>query len=152
MRQGVLLAVLQLMLAGSVVAKFWLDRTILPRGWARAVPFDPYLPVRGRYVRLALEVESPQPIPSGSRVALSVSADRLAARVDDNGLHTMQRSGKTTLAEAVAFFIPEHIPDPSVRRDGEELWVQVSVPAKGPPRPIQLAINKGGVLTPLEIR
>jgi hypothetical protein len=54
------------------------------------------------------------------------------------------------LAEPVAFFIPEHATDPSRRRNEEELWVEVTVPRRGPPRPIRLGLKKGDVLTPLE--
>ena len=52
--------------------------------------------------------------------------------------------------EQLAFFIPEHIPDPSIRAAGEELWAEVTLPRKGPPRPIRLAVKKDGVLTPLQ--
>ena len=33
--------------------------------------------------------------------------------------------------EPVAFFIPEHVPYPSRRSPGEELWIEVSVQRKG---------------------
>lgn len=55
-------------------------------------------------------------------------------------------------ASTVVFFIPEHVPDPSRRAPGEELWVEVSVPRKGLPRPIRLGVRKDGVLTPLDLR
>jgi hypothetical protein len=52
----------------------------------------------------------------------------------------------------VAFFIPEHIPDPSRRTQGEELWVEVTIPKTGPPRPIRLGVKKGdGPIVPLEL-
>jgi hypothetical protein len=53
------------------------------------------------------------------------------------------------LAEPLAYFIPEHVPDPSRRPAGEELWVEVTVPRAGAPRPIRLGVKKDGVLTPL---
>jgi hypothetical protein len=28
---------------------------------------------------------------------------------------------------------------------GQELWIEVTVPPKGPPRPMQLAVKEGGV-------
>jgi hypothetical protein len=52
--------------------------------------------------------------------------------------------------EPIAFFIPEHVPDPSIRAAGEELWAEVTLPRKGAPRPIRLAVKKDGVLTPLQ--
>jgi hypothetical protein len=67
----------------------------------------------------------------------------------------LRREGGTPssrLAEAVAFFIPEHVPDPSRRAPGEELWAEVTVPRSGPPRPIRLGVMKEGRLTPLDLR
>ena len=52
--------------------------------------------------------------------------------------------------ERLAFFIPEHVPDPSIRPADEELWAEVTIPRRGAPRPIRLAIKKDGVLTPLK--
>lgn len=52
--------------------------------------------------------------------------------------------------DRLAFFIPEHVPDPSIRPPGEELWAEVTLPRKGAPRPIRLAVKKNGVLTPLQ--
>ena len=52
--------------------------------------------------------------------------------------------------DRLAFFIPEHVPDPSFRAPGEELWAEVTLPRKGAPRPIRLAVKKDGVLTPLQ--
>ena len=114
LHKGLLLALLHLMLVLSVAGKYYMDRTRLPRVWVRTMPFDPNLPIRGRYVRLRL-------------------------------------TGSVEVTGAVAFFIPEHVPDPSRRPAGEELWVEVSVPAKGPPRPIRLGVKKDGVLTPLDL-
>jgi hypothetical protein len=54
------------------------------------------------------------------------------------------------LDEPLAFFIPEHVPDPSFREPGEELWVEVTLPRRGAPRPIQLGVKKDGVLSPLK--
>lgn len=53
----------------------------------------------------------------------------------------------------VAFFIPEDVADPSIRPDGEELWVEVTVPPTGPPRPIRLGVQRGdGPVEPLDLR
>jgi hypothetical protein len=57
------------------------------------------------------------------------------------------------LVQPVVFFIPEHVEDPSRRPAGEELWVEVTLPAKGPPRPIRLGVKRGdGPVTPLDLR
>jgi hypothetical protein len=43
------------------------------------------------------------------------------------------------------------VPDPSVLEAGEELWVEVTLPRSGAPRPIRLGVRKDGVLTPLAL-
>lgn len=48
----------------------------------------------------------------------------------------------------VLVFIPEHANIPTVRPP-DQLWVEVTIPKKGPPRPIQLGVKKNGVITPL---
>ena len=65
----------------------------------------------------------------------------------------LTRGDETVVAleEPVDFYIPEHIPDPSRRLPGERLWVEVTVPPKGTPRPIRLGVKKNDVLTPLNI-
>jgi hypothetical protein len=49
----------------------------------------------------------------------------------------------------VNFYIPEHAEIPTPLKAGQELWIEVTVPPKGPPRPIQLAMKQDGVWKPL---
>jgi len=53
--------------------------------------------------------------------------------------------------EPLLVFISEHADLPNLKMH-EEMWVEVAVPAKGPPRPIRLGIKKDGVLTPLQLK
>jgi hypothetical protein len=39
-----------------------------------------------------------------------------------------------------------------ILKPNEETRLEVTVPAKGPPRPIRLGIKKEGVLTPLQLQ
>ena len=66
------------------------------------------------------------------------------------GRYVRLRIEGRVMNEQIAFFIPEHAPDPSRRPPGEELWAEVTLPKKGPPRPIRLGVMKNGVLTPLQ--
>jgi hypothetical protein len=159
---GVALAIVHVLLVGTLGLKLLADRARLPRAWARTVPFDPNLPIRGRYVRLRLEV----PLADGSDTArageyrkarLQAAGDRLQGVLEDDGplrvrLDSTAGGLVAGLEDPVAFFIPEHIPDPSLRPPGEQLWAEVTVPGRGPPRPIRLGVRRDGVLTPLEIR
>lgn len=159
---GLALALAHAALVASLGAKLLADRARLPHGWARTLPYDPDDPIRGRYVRLRLEVplDSP-PADIGPwdlrSVRLRVENDRLVAALDTAGaldvrFDSVDGGVRAALAEPVAYFIPEHIPDPSVRPAGEELWAEVTVPRRGPPRPIRLGVRRNGSLTPLEIR
>jgi hypothetical protein len=49
------------------------------------------------------------------------------------------------LTDPVNFYIAEHAQNPLPAKPGQELWVEVTVPPHGPPRPIQLALKTNGV-------
>jgi hypothetical protein len=49
----------------------------------------------------------------------------------------------------VDFYISEHASDPSRLKPGQELWIELTVPPKGPPRPVQLALKDNGAWKPL---
>ncbi len=53
------------------------------------------------------------------------------------------------LLAPVDFYLPEHAVDPSLLKPGQELWIEVSLPPRGAPRPIQLAMKENGVWRPL---
>lgn len=150
--RGVIVAVMHCAIVMSVAGKYAMDRASLPRAWAKAAPVDPNLPIRGRYVSLNLQVDGE--VPEWQRVALAARDGRLVATpsVQDDMFVRRARNGSSVLMEPVAFFLPEHAPDPSVRAPGEELWVEVSVPRRGPPRPVSLAVVKDGVRRPLDLR
>lgn len=156
--KGLILAALHVTIVLSLGGKLLYDRANRPRVWVKTSPVDPELPIRGRYVRLQLVVAAPaipditnrQQSPS---VNLRVENNRLIAEPDPHPsalseLRIVRRSRPDGEAEAllsppVAFFISEHVRDPSIRTQGEELWVEVTVPKKGPPRPIRLGVKVG---------
>jgi hypothetical protein len=162
-RRGLVLALCHVAIVASLGVKLEIDRATRPRVWARAMPFDPNLPIRGRYVSLTLEVATDAVPAAGDGVSLFPVA--LVARngalvavpaADSSHVHvrsTTTRAGAraTVLAEPVAYFIPEHVADPSRRPPGEELWAEVTIPRSGAPRPIRLGVRKDGVLTPLAL-
>jgi hypothetical protein len=91
-------------------------------------------------------------------VALSAVDNHLVLTIalESTGLYgrSAQRDGRTVavLDEPLAYFIPEHVPDPSRRPAGEELWVELTLPRHGMPRPIRLGVKKNDRLTPLDLR
>ncbi len=164
--KGLLLGALQLALAAGVGAKFLYDRAHYPRVWVETAPFDPDLPIRGRYVSLTVLVDAerapvtrprPPQQPEMFFGDLEVRDGRLVAVEAPEGRHWVasRRRGdldQWQLAEPVAYFIPEHVDDPSIRPPGETLWVEVTVPPTGAPRPIRLGVMRGTELSPLSLR
>jgi hypothetical protein len=166
---GLVVAAVQVGLVASLGAKLLFDRAALPRVWVRAIAFDPDSPLRGRYVSLQIVVQpratSADPSPPGlSRPAkLRVEGGTLVAVSDpdasgsdpgDVHLRGISRGTETltVLAEPVAYFIPEHVADPSRRPPGEQLWVEATIPASGPPRPLRLGVKTGdGPIVPLQL-
>ena len=160
--KGLIVAAAQVVLAASVGAKFFVDRANYPRVWVETAPYDPDLPIRGRYVSIALLVDAmrnaaPEADTANAEIfqaRLEVQGDRLVAVEDAQARHwvTQRTCGKAKcwqLTDPLAYFIPEHGEDPSRRPAGESLWVEVTVPPTGAPRPIRLGVKKDGTLTPL---
>lgn len=54
------------------------------------------------------------------------------------------------LEQPMDFFLPEKARSPLPLKPGQELWIEVTVPPEGPPRPIQMAVKDNGVWKPLE--
>ena len=48
---------------------------------------------------------------------------------------------RAALTSSSEFFIPDRAQSPFPLKQGQELWVEVTVPPSGPPRPIQLALS-----------
>lgn len=95
------------------------------------------------------------------RADLKVVSNRLAAtyiRDDQDGTLGQEVSlwpgaacDSMRLDAPVDFYLPEHASDPSRLEPGQELWVEVTVPPEGPPRPIQLALKDNSAWRPLTI-
>ncbi|HWC98691.1 MAG TPA: hypothetical protein VG456_18150 [Candidatus Sulfopaludibacter sp.] len=150
MHRAILVGVLQCLIVLSIAGKYEWDRERLPRVWVNATPVDPWLPLRGRYVSLSIQVQMPEGYNGFyERVRLYIDNGHLAGTPDAHSSLTVSRFQQRpwVLTEQLAYFIPEHAPDPSRRPAGEELWVEVSVPPHGPPRPLRLAVKKDGKLT-----
>ncbi|MBP9593553.1 MAG: hypothetical protein KBE42_15890 [Steroidobacteraceae bacterium] len=155
--RGLLVAIVHVALIASVGATLLYDRATLPRAWVETAGVDPDLPIRGRYVALRLLFPATvEPPPGGERdraragrievrdgravVVLHGDADDRPA--NRRNLYFTERATpagpRWMLMEPVAFFLPEHAPDPTRDVAPGELWLEVSVPDRSAPRPIRL--------------
>jgi hypothetical protein len=163
MKKSIAIALLHLLIVLSLGGKLLYDRATRPRVWIRAASFDPVLPIRGRYAALNTRVRAPwlgkKEYENNWVTFSSENYELVASRSDvDTGVSVSRWSntnlppGYGFLSEPILFFLPEHVRDPSWLQRGQELWVEVTLPKKGPPRPIQLAIKDEGGWHPQVIR
>ena len=170
-RKGLLLGAIQVALVLSLGGKLLYDRQTRPRVWVQCQTFDPELPIRGRYLSERLmftaegyaydaraEQSGVAPFMGRYWAHLEVRHDHLIATSQGPGpgqwVGLRKNSDGALVAvteEPALLFIPESASVPSLR-PGQEMWIEVTVPAQGPPRPIQIGIKQGGVLTPLNFR
>lgn len=169
-RSGLLLAALQSALLLAIGGQMLLERMVLPRGWVITEAVDPNLPIRGRYIvlRVAAPAKELRDLPAG-RVRFVVRHGQVEAINASNAQPgsseplpaSLRIDGRGTMAllnQPLAFFLPPDVPDPSNRpqpgSQGERLWVEVTLPRRGLPRPIRLGLGpeNGGAITPLQLR
>jgi len=152
--RGVLLGIAQLLMVGSLGGVLLYDRARLPRAWVRTVPVAASTPLEGRYLQLQLVVEAREPLPltrdSTAWVSLVADSGRALARPAPrfHGLRAryalVDGQSRLVLQDPLAYFLPEHAPDPRAAAAGAELWVEVSLPSEGPPRPLRLGTRPPG--------
>jgi hypothetical protein len=92
-RKGIVLAALHCALVLSLTGKLFYDRATCPRVWVKTVPYDPTIPIRGRYLSLTL------------------APDAGAAYFD------------RTTHQRVAFFVPEHPTEADQKRLWAEVTI-----------------------------
>jgi hypothetical protein len=168
-QKGLLVTAIQIVLVLSLGGKLLYDRQTRPRVWVRAEVYDPELPIRGRYLAEQLHFKTTgftnaptdrksDSSSSSSRWAyLNISGGELVAQQKGSGsaewINLREQSDGTieaVSAEPVLFFVSDKANAPKLKL-GQELWVEVTVPKKGPPRPIQLGIKENRTITPIHL-
>ena len=181
MGRAVLLLAIQAVLVLSIAGKYLYERKTCPRVWVRAAQYDPNAPLRGRYLAMQLAVDAcglPRDeghqyryaVPSvpalaaswhwtvrlevqgGKLVPVLVGGTDRPEMTEELTVWGNRPCDRATLSQGVEYFISDTAKNPFPPKKGEELWVEVTVPPMGPPRPIQLAVSKDGVFTPLALR
>jgi hypothetical protein len=172
-----LLLLIQAVLVLSIAGKYLYERKTCPRVWVRAAQYDPNAPLRGRYLATQLAVDgcalprdeahrtqfNPQvqgfwqwtvrlEARGGKLVPILASDTDRPEMTDELTVWRDRPCERATLSQGVEYFISDTAKSPFPPKKGEELWVEVTVPPMGPPRPIQLAVSKDGVFTPLVLR
>jgi len=177
--RGVVLMMVQLVLVLSIAAKYVYERKVCPRVWVRTAQFDPNLVFRGRYLALRLAVDACE-LPhneaaslGGPRVGLVhttgwrwrvkpeakegkliavLAEDDVKPELTQELTQLGERCDRAVLQDQADYFIADRAKSPFPLKPNEELWVEVTVPPSGPPRPIQLAISSNAGFKPLVVR
>lgn len=157
---GLLIAVVQGALVLSLAAKQALDRQQLPRAWVKARPECVSDPIRGRYLRVPVSpaadpglaprdvVVNGRTIRRDAPVTIEARDGRLlahAAPASRLRLVTPPQAKESgpVLWPPVEYFIPDSA-DAAPFLVASDLWIEVSVPHSGPPRPVALGRMQNG--------
>lgn len=169
--KGLSLAAIQIAIVLSLGGKLLYERATRPRVWVQAQGYDPEFVIRGRYVAERLRFpaegfkyrEPPRSNMSGwysndQWAYLEVRGGELIGKMEGGGPGAwvyLEKNGDGTLTavsqEPVLVFIPDTASRPWPKK-GQEIWVEVTVPAKGPPRPIRIGIRENGAVSPADFR
>lgn len=127
-------------------------RSTLPSVKQAVVPRNFDGSAKGSY-----SIAAPQPFQFSAQ--LKVEGNRLVAiRIEDPvynpaGILVDALPGSSCSAfrihQPVDFYVAEHAALPQPLQPNQELWIEVTVPRNGPPRPIQLALKQDGAWKPL---
>ena len=82
-------------------------------------------------------------------IAVRVEADESGSAASRFLLFPIRRATGCALPCQSISTSPTRLPIPSRLKPGQELWVEVTVPPKGQPRPMQVALKQDGVWKPL---
>jgi len=179
--RAITLIVIQCLVVSSIAAKYLYQRMTCPRVWVQVVQYDPNLPMRGRYLAMSPivnacglardeEAKSSSYQDETTKKQITVWEWRVQTKANDGKLvvedarnvlprndtemirlGSNQNCSQSSLAPAVDYFIPDTAKSPFPLKPGTKLWAEVTVPPKGPPRPIQLAISENGQWRPLAL-
>jgi hypothetical protein len=175
-----ILLVVQLLLVLSIAGRYIYERLTRPRIWVRATQIDPNLPLRGRYLALQLIVDAcdlPRDaahfrpgyqsqeytapdswswdvalaVEDGHLVPKLLNRPRVPGDMLDLTLQEGQPCNRVPVHPEVEYFISDTAKSPLPLQPEDQLWVAVTVPSNGPPRPIQLGISTPAGFQPLHL-
>ena len=128
-------------------------RSTLPSARAAAFPRD----INGVAIQGAFSIRNVPPVEF--HADLKVQNNRLLAiRIEDDRNGTLgqrvsawpgRSCNDMRLDAPVDFYIAEHAASPLPLKPSQELWIEVTLPRKGPPRPTQIALKDNGAWKPM---
>jgi hypothetical protein len=156
----------QAAIVASLAAQAALDRGRLPRAWVRALPVAATPAVHGRYIRVhlapivdaglapRLDTMNGRTFVRRTPVVLEEREGKLLAhRAAVSRVHLSypdgRKEGEPVLAFPIDYFVPAATANPKTLLGQGELWMEVSVPAQGSPRPLRVGAMRDGRIVPI---
>jgi hypothetical protein len=161
---GLVIAAVHAAIVLSLGVQAAIGRDRLPRAWAQAAAGARSNRVHGRYITLNLvpvtdaglkprvDLINDRTVARRTPIALEARDGRLlahaavASRVD---LVRVNTSESGMIGDRLDYFLPPGAPDPMPLLGAGQLWVEASVPAQGPPRPLRLGVMRNGRIEPI---
>ncbi len=102
-------------------------------------------------IREGQQIRFPAKLTVEQNKLVAVRLPEMTEARDGQMVSVQPRSGceDMRMEQPVNFYIAEHAKSPLPLKQGDELWIEVTVPPKGPPRPLQLALKQQGAWKPL---
>jgi hypothetical protein len=126
-------------------------QSTLPSAKAASFPRDINgAAIRGMYmVRASAVFHADLKVENNRLLAIRIQDDQNGTLGQEVSVWPGAACDAMRLDAPVDFYIAEHAQSPLPLKAGQELWIEVTVPPKGPPRPMQLALKDGGAWRPL---
>jgi uncharacterized membrane-anchored protein len=126
-------------------------QSTLPSAKAAAFPRDINgAAIRGRFgVRASAVFRADLKIEDKRLLAIRIEDDRNGTLGQEVSVMPGAACDAMQLDTPVDFYLAEHAQSPLPLKAGQELWVEVTIPPNGPPRPTQLALKDNGAWRPL---
>ena len=123
-------------------------QALFERDYAGAIKPGPYAVEAPRNIEFSAELQ----VANNTLQAVYISDESLRNKGQRVTAKTGEPCSQMLLADPVDFFVPNDARSPLPLAAGQELWIEVTVPPKGPPRPLQLAVNDSNGWKPLALR
>jgi hypothetical protein len=106
--------------------------------------------IRGPYMLRALAIfHADLKVENNRLLAIALQDDQNGTLGQEVSVWPGAACDAMRLDAPVDFYLAEHAESPLPLKPGQELWIEVTVPPKGPPRPTQLALKDNGAWKPL---
>jgi hypothetical protein len=114
-----------------------------PRDFSGAVRPGPFVMRPGQVsFRADLKVEN------NRLIAVQVQGDERGTAGEEVSAIPGAPCDRMLLIRPVNYYVSDTAKSPLPLKPGQELWIEVTVPPKGPPRPLQMALKDKGVWKP----